>query len=644
MAGYWEKRYLRDKAVAVNRSEKYIIGEQRKYYAAAQKEIREDIEALYQKFADKEKVTLAEAKRRISRADFSKVDFGKLVDYQIERNRAFREQKDKLPGYVVAAIEKQHMRYESELRAYTKKGQITRLELLDMQISKALLDLYDKNQISMYDCLSQIYEDGYYRSIFAGQKAIGFGKDFTAPNTRAIERAVLNTYNKKGYSKRLYEHCNAFSKDLKENLVVGFVKGESIETMSARISRRLNVSEANARRLVRTETAYVYEQASLQAYRECGIEMYEFMATLDHKTSKPCKELDRKRFLIRDAVPGKNYPPMHPNCRSTTVAAFEDDKVTKRLAKDQAGRYYEVPSDMAYPEWKKKYMGGGSRSTGLQKPAINDTMKPVNLLMKGLQKIEDIKTDEDIKSFAVQFLDNLGIGHSDISVDVRKIREYGYCSVDPATTDSMLYYNEYVLRADDERPAVYRIKTAFHEAFHLSAGGRPWDGLASGSRIQKKWKSLEETFAEASAHYLLEQYGVYEKVALSYSEDIVKNLPRLKQLDKYSSCLTIQDFGEIAFADRKNGSGAFWSDLSNKIRKIKLAENYYEPYHSYMIDHEDELFDMWLASRPGDNKHRQKMKEDLKTAMRKKPGLLSHNEKMVYYNIMSCAMQKVGIK
>ena len=358
MAGYWEKRYLKDKAAAVNRSEKYIAGEQRKYYAAAQKEIREDIEALYQKFADKEKVTLAEAKRQIGRADFSKVDFEKLVDYQIERNRLFREQKDKLPGYVAAAIEKQHARYESELRAYTKRGQVTRLELLDMQIDKALLDLYDKNQVSMYDCLTQIYEDGYYRSIFAGQKAIGFGKDFTAPNTRAIERAVLNTYNKKGYSKRLYEHYNAFSKDLKENLVVGFVKGESIETMSARISRRLNVSEANARRLVRTETAYVYEQASLQAYRECGIEMYEFMATLDHKTSKPCQALDRKRFLIKDAVPGKNYPPMHPNCRSTTIAAFEDDKVTKRLAKDKGGKYYEVPSDMAYPEWKKKYMGG----------------------------------------------------------------------------------------------------------------------------------------------------------------------------------------------------------------------------------------------------------------------------------------------
>lgn len=369
--GYWEKRYLQDKAAAVNHSEKYIAGQQRKYYAAAQKEIRADIEALYQKFADKEKITLAEAKCRISRADFSKVDFEKMVDYQIERNRAFREKRDKLPGYVAAAIEKQHMRYESELRAYTKRGQITRLELLDMQIDKALLDLYDKNQISMYDCLSQIYEDGYYRSIFAGQKAIGFGKDFTAPNTRAIERAVLNTYNKRGYSKRLYEHCSTFSKDLKENLVTGFIRGESIETMSARISRRLDISEAHARRLVRTETAYVYEQASLKAYQECGIEMYEFLATLDHKTSKPCQELDKKRFLIKDAVPGKNYPPMHPNCRSTTVAAFEDDKVTRRLAKDKAGKYYEVPSDMAYPEWKKKYMGGGAAAgSRVEEPVI----------------------------------------------------------------------------------------------------------------------------------------------------------------------------------------------------------------------------------------------------------------------------------
>ncbi len=367
MAGYWKKRYLKDKAVSINKSEKYIVEQQEKYYAAAQKEIRKDIEDLYRKFADKENITLAEAKRQIGRSDFAKIDFGKMVDYQIEKNREFKKKKDKLPGDVVAAIEAQHARYESGLRAYTKKGQITRLELLSLQIDKAMLDLYDKNQISMYDCLSQIYEDGYYRSVFAGQKAIGFGKDFTAPNIRAVERAVLATYNKKGYSKRLYGHCSAFSKDLKENLVTGLIKGESLDKMSTRMSTRLNISAAYARRLVRTETAYIYEQASLKAYTECGIEKYEFLATLDHKTSKPCQELDGKRFHIEDAMPGKNYPPMHPNCRSTTVAAFDDDKATKRLAKDKSGKYYEVPSDMTYPEWKNKYMGG--RMTGVSEKA-----------------------------------------------------------------------------------------------------------------------------------------------------------------------------------------------------------------------------------------------------------------------------------
>lgn len=93
MAGYWEKRYLRDKAAEVNRSEKYIAEQQRKYYTAAQKEIRDDIEALYQKFADKEHITLAEAKRRIGRADFAKIDFEQMTDYQINRNREFRKKR-----------------------------------------------------------------------------------------------------------------------------------------------------------------------------------------------------------------------------------------------------------------------------------------------------------------------------------------------------------------------------------------------------------------------------------------------------------------------------------------------------------------------------------------------------------------------
>ena len=71
----------------------------------------------------------------------------------------------------------------------------------------------------------------------------------------------------------------------------------------------MGVAYSAAKRLVRTETAYIYEQATKDAYEECGVEWYEFLATLDGRTSEICRELDGKHFKVRDAMPGKNYPP-----------------------------------------------------------------------------------------------------------------------------------------------------------------------------------------------------------------------------------------------------------------------------------------------------------------------------------------------
>lgn len=367
---YWEKRFLEDKASAVNAAEKYIARTQERYFREAQKEIEAELEKLYRSFADREKITLAEAKRRISNTDFNKIDFESLAADQVIRNQEYKKMKD-LPDDVAAAIEKQHAQYESQLAAYTKKGEITHLSLMQANIDKALLDLYDKNQISMYDMLAAEYEDGYYRSVYNNQQAIGFGKDLAALNKRAVEKAVLAKHNKSNYSKTLYEHCSHFSEDLKQNLVVGLIRSENMDRMAARMRKRLSVSASAARRLVRTETAYIYESATMDAYKECGIEQYEYLATLDGRTSEICRELDGKVFDIKDAVPGKNYPPMHPNCRSTTVCHFADDKVTSRIAKDESGKYYEVPSDMTYKEWLQNQGKPELLLTNEEKRAIN---------------------------------------------------------------------------------------------------------------------------------------------------------------------------------------------------------------------------------------------------------------------------------
>lgn len=387
MAGrlsYWERRYLKDKAASVNRSEDYLLKEQQKLYSQAAEEIEKEIGKLYQRFADQQHVTLAEAKRKISDADFRKIDWQGMIK-QSGNYTSGLSNGEKLPGDVIAGIEKQHQDLEEQMKLYSRKGKISYLELRKLEIDKKLVRLYDRQQASIYDYLSSEFDDGYYKGIFNVQQRIGFGKNFVHPNERAVEKAVLNRYDKRNYSRSLYAHCKHFSDDLRQNLTIGLIRGESLERMASRIHKRMDVAYSAAKTLVRTETAYIFEKATKEAYEAAGIEWYEYLATLDGRTSEVCQELDGKHFKVKDAVPGKNYPPMHPNCRSTTVCWFPDEEqkkaATTRDAKDENGKYYEVPADMTYKQWQARYAPVEDLKGRAEKllNAVHDRKEPLGL-------------------------------------------------------------------------------------------------------------------------------------------------------------------------------------------------------------------------------------------------------------------------
>ena len=348
---YWQERYLKDKARSINLSERYIKGRLKTYYTEAEKEIEAEIENFYEKYAKDEEITLAEARKRISSAEFNRSKFEKMA----KETAALKKKYGKnIPEGIKRQIEEQ----ERILNTLSNKGAITRLQGLQANIDNAILKLYDKQQLTMYDMLKNGYEDGYYRGIFRIQSGIGIGTDFTAINERAIRQAVTADHGKGNFSSRLYKHSKTLSRDLQENITVGLIRGESVDKMAKRISRRLDVSMSNAKRLVRTETAYIHELAALESYKEAGITKYRFLATLDNKTSEMCQELDRKEFPVDEATPGENLPPMHPNCRSTTEAVFEDEIESFRTARANDGSQYMVPRDMSYKEWKEKYVDG----------------------------------------------------------------------------------------------------------------------------------------------------------------------------------------------------------------------------------------------------------------------------------------------
>ena len=119
-------------------------------------------------------------------------------------------------------------------------------------------------------------------------------------------------------------------------------------------SNKMNVSKANAGRLVMTESAYFSSAAQRECFKELDVERYEIVATLDGHISDICQEMDGKVFKMSKYEEQITAPPFHVNCRSCTAPYFDDEftKGEQRATRDEDGNTYYVPDDITYKEWK----------------------------------------------------------------------------------------------------------------------------------------------------------------------------------------------------------------------------------------------------------------------------------------------------
>ena len=120
-------------------------------------------------------------------------------------------------------------------------------------------------------------------------------------------------------AKQMTQLQNALERGMTDCVVRGVSKDELVKTLKA----RFGVSYSEANRLARTELTYIQNQATKDSYIQAGIQEYEYLAEVDDRTSELCQDLNGKRFNINAATVGVNYPPMHPNCRSTVLAVID---------------------------------------------------------------------------------------------------------------------------------------------------------------------------------------------------------------------------------------------------------------------------------------------------------------------------------
>ena len=299
---YWEKRQLAREELSFNKGTE-AYREYIKILNESKKDIENQIAKLYAKY-----------QQEVTKLGIDKIQANKLL-----HGTEYKEWRYNIGKYVEEIeklkksnpVEFRKMSVELETLAY--RSRISRLDSLKAGVDYELIQAGDKIKGKVTDTLADVYENTYTSFV----EDLNFKKGVISSST--IKMALEQEWSGANYSSRIWSNIDNLAKAIKNEVIVGLNKGINYRTMSQNIAKKFDTSYKNAERLVRTETAHIQNQATLMGYKDSGVVKYEFLAVLDSRTSHTCASLNGEIFKTENAMEGENYPPMHPNCRSTTV-------------------------------------------------------------------------------------------------------------------------------------------------------------------------------------------------------------------------------------------------------------------------------------------------------------------------------------
>lgn len=320
---YWDDRYLRIAEENYN-LEKKVLRKISNIYLDASNSIADEIDKVYSKWGKITESPVFDSN-------------GNVTDYA----KALVLTQDKAMQKVMVDGKK-----------------ITHLKAIQMQLDHYVDRAFEKEKLATTQHLKTVAEKTYYETIFETYRGIGVGQSFSLLSDSTINALIKNPVSGADFVERIGVNNQTLARNVNQTLTNGIIQGLSVDTMKRDLTSKINIGAKNAERIIRTETTNTMAQSALESYKASGVvDQYIYIATLDEKTSDACQELDGQILPIDKAVTGLNYPPMHPNCRSTTGAYFESMKdVGTRLAKKPDGETFLVPSSMKYSEFKELYI------------------------------------------------------------------------------------------------------------------------------------------------------------------------------------------------------------------------------------------------------------------------------------------------
>ena len=306
---YWTERALQQEHNAQIVADRYMaqIGQSLADY---KHQLVSEIEKFYARYAVDNKMTHAEAKQYLT--DKERKEFKHVT---LERFREMALNPD-TPTPLLDALGYRH--------------RISRKEALFAEIERLTAELYGKPE-GIHDKVTEALSDVYIKGKIHQAKSLAHFGIIEKPilGVDAVKHKMASNWSGKTFSTNVWGHDAAVYKSISDTINKGLTGGWSIDRMARVLSERTGVAYHRADTLVRTETTFYNNLATLDTIKELGGDHYEIVAVLDSRTSEICQSENHKVYPVKEYEPGRTAPPFHVRCRSTIRPAVKSDKKGK---------------------------------------------------------------------------------------------------------------------------------------------------------------------------------------------------------------------------------------------------------------------------------------------------------------------------
>ena len=306
---YWTERALQQEQNAQIVADRYMaqIGQSLADY---KHQLVSEIEKFYARYAVDNKMTHAEAKQYLT--DKERREFKHVT---LERFREMALNPD-TPTPLLDALGYRH--------------RISRKEALLAEIERLTAELYGKPE-GIHDKVTEALSDVYIKGKIHQAKNLAHFGIIEKPilGVDAVKHKMASNWSGKTFSTNVWGHDAAVYKSISDTINKGLTGGWSIDRMARALSERTGVAYHRADTLVRTETTFYNNLATLDTIKELGGDHYEIVAVLDSRTSEICRLENHEVHSVKEYEPGRTAPPFHVRCRSTIRPAVKSDKKGK---------------------------------------------------------------------------------------------------------------------------------------------------------------------------------------------------------------------------------------------------------------------------------------------------------------------------